>query len=200
MNYDDPSFSDDDSGSPPPPQNPLRSGLPIWRWKDNSCALDAVLILLLLTFIEIPFAQESLERLSSIDGEIPRNLLSHKFQAWSAKPWSQWSSTSMSAVRDQVRAYLEVQQTPVPVSEDSEVTVLLNLIPSQLSTTRIERMWEHYVPSCISENDRPSWAPQDNSRFVIQSEHVTCIHLPGEAHQKDDFQNLVDSWVFLPCS
>ena len=190
------SDTDNDSEAHPPSPRSHREGLPVWQWKANSCSLDAVLLLLLLSFTELPFVQVIMEELESNDVDTPRNLLWHKYQTWSTKPWRQWSSASMTAARDQVRHYLEVQQPPITISEESEVTALLHLIPAHLSTTQIERMWEHSVPGCTSENDQPSWAAQEGTRFVVRSQGVTCIHLPGEAHQRGDFQSLVNGWVW----
>jgi hypothetical protein len=102
----------------------------------------------------------------------------------------------MTMARDQVRDFLLQQTPPVVISENSDVLDLLHhVLPEALTTTNLERLWEHTAPACTADDDARSWEPGPGSRYVLKRDQVAKIQLSGEEGYNSNFKNVVDRWV-----
>ena len=130
----------------PPRCEEQSSPLPIWKCRDDSCSLDAVLVMAILV-------QQALSRrCAAFDRPgLPYQSLRQAYMEWSARgEWPSWNQREMEARRDAIRTlFHEVHGVTIDVRSRLEDTLPV-LIPTFFTEFRVDLIWRCRAPKCAS--------------------------------------------------
>ena len=97
----------------------IRSTLPIWRWQQNSCSLDASLLFGTLVIQFMPERVLEYRKLHGVEDKGLFDATYNTIDSWergAGRTWDDWSVSAMTGLRNKVRALLKERQIHVTIN------------------------------------------------------------------------------------
>ena len=120
--------------------------LPCWKWEDNSCSLDATLL------ISLRVLQEHMDKVAELTQTEPIFAVwLARVRAWRAKGnWQAYSGKDMNQARNSLRDLLKdggLKSRSIAIGEASDIDELVPIfIPPKLTTSSLKTYFTCYAP------------------------------------------------------
>jgi hypothetical protein len=155
----------------------IGDSLPFMQWNDNSCSLDAVLLLLMALFAVNPSIWTSH---THTIGVAFRNGMEHLSGSWNL-----WTSAGMTNLRDTLRSLLENAKTPFIIDINSSArNILEELLPTDT--------W------CL--NIRQTLICSKHDSFAGEVKKISAYYRQGSQSRGISTQVMMDEMVRRPYS
>jgi len=201
----------------PAPTKDIRKGikrslnreLPIWKWKDNSCSLDATALIPLLYFIECPTA--------AIDATGNQSSVPQEFRTVIGAssgydgPWELWDWQNLTKLRDLIRENLTWPPfsgqdtegklrdgTKQEINGNSSVDSLIQrFAPPEFTSVRTVTTFKCERPGCVTKSVNAG-KETDGYYFCYHSRNPMSdgITFNGPLQKDCNTQDLMDLLVF----
>ena len=188
----------DDPNSPNPPLDLSKDlsslpTLPIWIWSDNSCSLDAMMMIILLACLLMPDEMKAIA--DSSESSLEFKTLVGAICGYPGT-WEEFMVNLMTALRELIRQNLLDRPNPIKLTLNTPLDSTFNLIvPQALRTLHISTLYQCTNATCARLSANSGGHP-DGLRWSKVTTPEQLSFRGAFQGECESVQSLVDRMVF----
>jgi hypothetical protein len=177
----------------------LVTTLPTWRWKDNSCSLDAALIIAVQVCVNIPLYVEKTRQMTIKSPLVCFEMVADQIDGWASQGRSSWESWegagTLTKFRDRIRAGLIHTHKLVINAKSSVSDCLHKLLHDRLTRPTVELKFTCHAKACRQKRDKGQNAGPQSMKKTISPD---VFLFPAAWQNNISTQDIWERIVTLP--